>query len=91
MLMRGGWASSLAGATSSRVHANLSRVGRLGRRDWDAGRPSDVSRQDYHAPIRLLADQLDHGVMAALESFGSYPVGACFGSDKVLGLSLPNF
>ncbi len=39
-------ASSLAAATSSRVHANLSRDGRLGRRDWDAGRPSDVARQD---------------------------------------------
>jgi hypothetical protein len=36
ILMSGRQASSLAGAPSSRVHANLSRDDRLGRRDWDA-------------------------------------------------------
>src|SRR4029079_2991736 len=36
--------SSVAGAISSRVQANVSRDGRLGRRDWDAGPPRNVAR-----------------------------------------------
>jgi hypothetical protein len=40
------------------MNANLSRESRLGRRDWDAGHPAYVARQDYHSPIRLLADGL---------------------------------
>jgi hypothetical protein len=40
------------------MYPNLSRESRLGRRDWDAGRPSDVSWPDHHAPIPLLADGL---------------------------------
>jgi hypothetical protein len=43
------------------MSANLSRESRLGRRDWDAGCPSNVARQDHHLPNWLLADQLDHG------------------------------
>ena len=43
-------------ATSSPVHANLSRDGRLGRRDWDAGHP-----QTLRGRPRQLRSRLDCG------------------------------
>jgi hypothetical protein len=43
------------------MDANMSRDGRLGRRDWDAGRPSDVSRPDQHAPLTSASYVVDFG------------------------------
>ena len=61
MLMRGRLAPGLVPGSRdifARARESVHASGGSGRRDWDAGHPSNVARQDHHAPIRPLADGL---------------------------------